>query len=282
MPRGVSLKAATHPARLWRDMPSSDFARLPSNTVAILPVGAIEQHGPHLPVYVDSCINQGLLDLALAEAPADLPITALPIQAVGKSDEHISFPGTLTLSAGVLTELLLELGRSVHRAGIRRLILLNSHGGQPQIMDIVARTLRVELGMFVVNVAWSKMGMPTADLFSAEERAFGIHGGEIETSLMLYLRPDLVDMTQASNFVSWGQTMQSEFDILEPEGKIGFGWQVEDLNPDGACGNAAAADAERGRLLAEHAVKRFLMLAAEVARYPVERITSRSRQEAGL
>jgi len=261
-------------------MPSSDFTRLPPNTVAILPVGAIEQHGPHLPVYVDSCINEGLLNLALAEAPDDLPITALPMQAVGKSDEHISFPGTLTLPANVLTELLLELGRSVHRAGIRRLILLNSHGGQPQIMDIVARALRVELGMFVVNVAWSKMGMP-GELFSAEERAFGIHGGEIETSLMLHLRPDLVDMSQARNFVSWGQTMRSDFEILEPEGKTGFGWQVEDLNPDGACGNAAAADAERGRSLAEHAVKRFLMLAAEVARYPIERIARRNHQEDG-
>jgi len=275
------MNAVRHPARLWRDMPSFDFTRLPPNTVAILPVGAIEQHGPHLPVYVDSCINEELLNLALAEAPDDLPITALPMQAVGKSDEHISFPGTLTLPANVLTELLLELGRSVHRAGIRRLILLNSHGGQPQIMDIVARTLRVELGMFVVNVAWSKMGMP-GELFSAEERAFGIHGGEIETSLMLHLRPDLVDMSLARNFLSWGQTMRSDFEILEPEGKTGFGWQIEDLNPVGACGNAAAADAERGRLLAEHAVKRFLMLAAEVARYPVERITRRNRQEAGL
>jgi len=274
------MNAVRHPARLWCDMPSSDFARLPPNTVAILPVGAIEQHGPHLPVYVDSCINEGLLNLALAEAPDDLPITALPMQAVGKSDEHISFPGTLTLPANVLTELLLELGRSVHRAGIRRLILLNSHGGQPQIMDIVARALRVELGMFVVNVAWSKMGMP-GELFSAEERAFGIHGGEIETSLMLHLRPDLVDMSQARNFVSWGQTMRSDFEILEPEGKTGFGWQVEDLNPDGACGNAAAADAERGRSLAEHAVKRFLMLAAEVARYPIERIARRNHQEDG-
>jgi len=258
------------PTRLWQEMPSSAFAKLPANTIAILPVGAIEQHGPHLPVFVDSCINQSLLARALAEAPADLPITALPIQSVGKSDEHISFPGTLTVSAAVLTELLLELGRSVHRAGVRRLILLNSHGGQPQIIDIVARTLRVECGMFVVNAAWSKMGMPPG-LFTPEERAHGIHGGEIETSLMLHLRPDLVDMTKARNFVSWGQVMQEQFEILTPEGQVGFGWQVEDLNPHGACGNAAAADAERGRQLADHAVRRFLTLAAEVARYPVER-----------
>jgi creatinine amidohydrolase len=253
-------------------MPSAAFRHLPDNTVAILPVGAIEQHGPHLPVYVDSCINHGLLAQALEEAPADLPIVALPIQSVGKSDEHLAFPGTLTISAGTLTDLLIDLGRCVHRAGIRRLILLNSHGGQPQVMDIVARTLRVELGMFVVNVAWSKMGMPPG-LFSDNEKAHGIHGGEIETSLMLHLRPDLVDMAKAQNFVSWGETMAEDFSMLTPEGRVGFGWQIQDLNPEGACGNAAAADVERGKLIADHAVQRFLTLAAEVARYPVERIT---------
>ncbi|WP_363753831.1 creatininase family protein [Sphingobium sp. LSP13-1-1.1] len=260
-----------YPARLWRDMPSSAFQALPANTIAILPVGAIEQHGPHLPVYVDSCINEGLLSQALSEAPAELPVVALPIQSVGKSDEHLAFPGTLSLPASVLTDLLLELGRSVRRAGIRRLVLLNSHGGQPQIMDIVARTLRVELGMFVVNAAWSKMGMPPG-LFSAEECAHGIHGGEIETSLMLHLRPDLVDMAKARNFVSLSKTMQADFDILTPEGKVGFGWQIQDLNPEGACGNAAAADAERGKLVADHAAARFIALLHEVARYPVERI----------
>lgn len=258
-----------HPARLWRDMPSSAFRDLPGNTVAILPVGAIEQHGPHLPVYVDSCINEGLLGQAMAEAPEELPIVALPIQSIGKSDEHLAFPGTLSLPASLLTDMLLELGRCVHRAGIRRLVLLNSHGGQPQIMDIVARTLRVELGMFVVNAAWSKMGMP-AGLFSVEECAHGIHGGEIETSLMLHLRPDLVDMRKARDFVSLSKTMQTDFDILTPEGKVGFGWQIQDLNPEGACGNAAAADAERGKLVADHAVRRFIALLQEVARYPVE------------
>lgn len=262
-------------SRLWRDLPSPAFRDLPPSTVAILPVGAIEQHGPHLPVYVDSCINEGLLALALAAIPGDLPALALPIQSVGKSDEHLAFPGTLSLSAAVLTEMLLELGRSVHRAGIRRLVLLNSHGGQPQIMDIVARALRVELGMFVVNVAWSKMGMPPG-LFSADERTHGIHGGEIETSLMLYLRPDLVDMGKARNFRSWGEEMAAEYEMLTPEGKVGFGWQVQDLNPDGACGNAAMADIERGRLLAEHAAGRFVALLGEIVRYPVERIDARA------
>ncbi|MDT8872122.1 creatininase family protein [Komagataeibacter rhaeticus] len=119
----------TLPRRYWQDMISREFRELPDNTVAVLPVGAIEQHGPHLPVCVDSCINAGLLERALERAPADLPITALPIQAVGKSDEHIAYPGTLTLSANTLLNVLLDLGASVARAGVRRLVLLNSHGG---------------------------------------------------------------------------------------------------------------------------------------------------------
>lgn len=269
----MDWRTALRPARYWQDMPSSHFSTLSDQTVVVLPVGAIEQHGPHLPVYVDACLNHELLTRALKQAPEELPLTALPMQHVGKSDEHISFPGTLTLSAETLTRLLIEIGQSVHRAGLRRLILLNSHGGQPQVLDIVARTLRVTAGMFVVNAAWSKLatGLPPG-LFSDRERTHGIHGGEIETSLMLHLRPDLVDMSKAKNFVSWGEEMAQTFNLLTPEGRVGFGWQVEDLNPDGACGDAAAADAERGRVLAECAVAGFIKLAEEVSRYPLERI----------
>lgn len=255
--------------RYWQDMPSSAFAALAKETVAVLPIGAVEQHGPHLPLSVDSCINQGLLDRALAEAPTNLPVTALPLQAIGKSNEHLAFPGTLSLSAETLIHLLTDIGDSVARAGVRRLILLNSHGGQPQILDIVARELRVRHGMLVVNAAWYAMGSPEG-LFSAEECLHGIHGGEIETSLMLHLRPDLVVMGKAANFRSLSEDMEGEFEMLAPEGKFGFGWQAQDLNPAGACGNAAAADAERGRKLADHVIDRFHALVREVARFPLD------------
>ncbi|HEY3886308.1 MAG TPA: creatininase family protein [Vicinamibacterales bacterium] len=261
--------------RLWHEMTSADFAALDDeHVVAILPVAAIEQHGPHLPVFVDACINAELLARALDRAPANLPITALPMQAVGKSNEHGAFPGTLSLSADTLTRVCLEIGESVHRAGIRRLVLLNSHGGQPQIMDIVARELRVKHRMFVVNAAWQAFRAP-AGLFSAEELQHGIHGGEVETSLMLHFRPDLVRMELAEDFVSWSREMTADFRLLTPEGRIGFGWQTQDLHPAGACGNAKAATAEKGRLVAEHAVKNALELLAEVARYPLERIVDR-------
>jgi len=250
------------------------FESLPQETVAVLPVGAIEQHGPHLPVWVDSCINELLLDRALAAMPSTTRALALPLQAVGKSNEHSAFPGTLSLSCETLVKMLLELGESIHRAGIRRLILLNSHGGQPQVMDIVARELRIRYSMLVVNAAWFNMGLPD-NLFSAEECRHGIHGGEVETSLMLHLRPDLVDMSRARKFASLGQEIEKDFELLTVEGRFGFGWQAQDLNPWGVCGNAAAADAERGARLAEHLVHTFVDLVGEVARFPLDRLRAR-------
>jgi creatinine amidohydrolase len=252
-------------------MTTAMFDGLPPETVAILPVGAIEQHGPHLPLWVDSCINELLLERAVETMPRNLPVLAMPIQAVGKSNEHIAFPGTLSLSFETLVATLLELGESVHRAGIRRLVLLNSHGGQPQVMDIVARELRIRHRMLVVNAAWFDMGLPVG-LFSPDECRYGIHGGEVETSLMLHLRPDLVDMTRARDFLSLAQEMAGDFELLTPEGRFGFGWQAQDLNPWGVCGNAAAADAGRGAQVAEHLVRTFVDLVGEVARFPFDRL----------
>lgn len=261
----------TMPSRRWEEMISRQFRTLPPETVAILPVAAIEQHGPHLPVCVDACINAGLLSMALDRAPDTLPITALPMQAVGKSDEHIAYPGTLTLSASTLTALLLDLGASVARAGIRRLVLLNSHGGQPQILDIVARELRRTHNLFVVCVGWSAFGYPEG-LFTPEERRYGIHGGDAETSLMLFLRPDLVKMDRADNFVPWPQEMASQFRWLEAEGRIGFGWNTQDLHASGAAGNASIATAAKGEQVAEKYVAGFLELLEEISRYPLEQL----------
>lgn len=257
--------------RYWHHLPSAAFAGLPSETVAVLPIGAIEQHGPHLPVWVDSCINELLLDRALTALPATARVLALPLQAVGKSNEHTAFGGTLSLSCETLIAMLLELGESVYRAGIHRLILLNSHGGQPQVLDVVARELRIRHAMLVVNAAWFSLGLPEG-LFSADECRHGIHGGEIETSLMLHLRPDLVDMGRARNFVSLSQEMVGKFDLLTVEGAIGIGWQAQDLNHWGVCGNAAAADADRGAKVAQYLVGKFVDLAGEVARFPLDRL----------
>jgi creatinine amidohydrolase len=257
----------------WWDYSAREFHDFDmEKMVAILPVGAVEQHGPHLPVRVDAAINAGIVERAVAQMPPDLPVLVLPMTAVGKSNEHTAYPGTLTFSHETLFRMWYELGESVHRAGCRKLIIFNSHGGQPQVIDIVCRELRVKHGMFAVNAMWSRMTKKD-DLFNASELKHGIHGGENETSVMLHLHPDLVDMSHAANFEPLSVRIEKAGGILTPEGAVGFGWQAQDLEPSGACGNAAAADAERGAITVDRAVAALLELCREVVDFPLSRMT---------
>jgi creatinine amidohydrolase len=269
VPSPVSL-----PRRRWVEMTTAEFAALPPDTIAVLPVAAIEQHGPHLPVYVDACLNEGVVAHAVTRLPPELPVTFLPMQSVGKSNEHLAFPGTLSLSAETVIRLWSEIGECVNRAGVRKLVLFNSHGGQPQIMDIVARDLRVRLEMFVVCASSYSFGSP-ASTFSDAELQHGIHGGAKETSMMLALRPDLVQMDKAENFAPLSIALAQDYRYLTPEGRIGFGSQAQDLHPSGACGNALEADAERGARSVEHAARGLLALLQEVHRYPLANIKRR-------
>jgi creatinine amidohydrolase len=255
-------------------MTTAEFAALPPDTVAVLPVAAIEQHGPHLPVYVDACLNEGVVAKAITLLPPVLPVTFLPMQAVGKSNEHLAFPGTLSLSAETAIRLWTEIGEGVHRAGLRKLVFFNSHGGQPQIMDIVARDLRVRLGMFVVSASSYSFGTPPG-VFAADELKHGIHGGAVETSMMLALRPELVHMDKAADFAPLSIALEREYKYLTPEGRIGFGWQTQDMHPDGACGNALIADAAVGEKCVEHAARGLVALLEEVHRYPLTNLKTR-------
>jgi creatinine amidohydrolase len=192
----------TLPRRFWHEMTARDFADSDtSGWIAVLPVAAIEQHGPHLPVYTDTCIAEGMITRAAALMPKELPVTFLPVQAVGKSNEHISSPGTLTGTWESTTQLWLDIGDSVHRAGVRKLIIINSHGGNVPMVDIVTREMRVRHRMLAVGTAWSRFGHPDGTM-GPEEGLYGIHGGEVETSIMLHLRPDLVRMDRAKDFRS--------------------------------------------------------------------------------
>ena len=256
--------------RHWHDWATTDFtAPETGRLIGVLPVGAIESHGPHLPLAVDFCIIEGIVARAVELMPADLPVAILPTQPVGKSNEHAGFPGTLTLSAETLIRLWTEIGESVARAGCRKLVLFNSHGGQPEVMEIVARDLRVRLGMFVVTVSWYGFGIPEG-LFPPHEVKHGIHGGSVETSMMLHLRPDLVRMDKAADFVGLNARMMQEYKLLWPAGPARFGWQTQDLHPEGACGNASDADAQRGRAVIDHAARSFVALLAEVDRFPLD------------
>src|SRR5882757_7072775 len=206
------------PKRHWHEMTTLDFRDGGTEGwIAVQPVCAIEQHGPHLPVYTDTCIAEGMVRRTLELLPDDLPVTFLPTQAVGKSNEHIASPGTLTLSWETLTQYLIEIGESVHRAGLRKLILINSHGGNVPILDVVARELRVRHGMLAVHAAWARFGNPDG-LFAPEEATYGIHGGDMETSVMLHLRPDLVKMDLADDFRSTQLEFIRDFAHLRAHG----------------------------------------------------------------
>lgn len=252
------------PKRFWAEMTAFDFAGArTADWVAVLPVAAIEQHGPHLPVLTDTAIAQANIDAVVKALPADLPVTFLPIQAVGKSNEHIASPGTLTLSWETLTRVLIEIGESVARAGVRKLILVNSHGGNVPILDIVARELRVTHGMLCVATHWSRLAQP-AGLYSDWERAYGIHGGDIETSIMLAARPDLVKMAEAKRFNSAQERFAQQFKHLRAHGTAQFGWMAQDLGPDGTVGDASLATAEKGRTTIEAVATAFVELAKDV------------------
>ena len=197
----------------WAEYRASEFGAIDADaTIATLPLAAVEQHGPHLPVGTDAMIAEGMLMTAAAMLPADIDIRSLPIQSVGKSNEHLYAPGTLTLPATVAIEAWTELGLSISRARVRKLVFVNSHGGNEEIMGIVARELRVRANMLVVKTSWTRFGHPEG-MFSDVERRRGIHGGEVETSLMLHFRPDLVDMTKARDFSSLAARTETEFKV---------------------------------------------------------------------
>ena len=262
-------------SRFWADLTTRDFAALAASAaeraVAVLPVAAIEQHGPHLPVGVDTVLVDGIVRACLPHLPAELPVLFLPTQAVGKSNEHIRFPGTLTLGAETLIRLWCDIGESVARAGLRKLVLFNAHGGQVSVMDIVARELRTRCGLVVFSTSWYTLplGEQVNGLFPPEEHRFGVHAGEIETSMMLALQPHAVDMAQARDFRSAAQDRAARFPILGNGTTAKLGWQMQDYHPAGAAGNAARATAEKGRLVVDAAGRQLAALLQEVAELPL-------------
>ncbi len=248
----------------WGDFTAGQFAAVDAESViAVLPIAAIEQHGPHLPVSTDFAIMQGMIETCIEMIPVDLDIRFLPIQAVGKSNEHIRFPGTLTVGATTLIEHWCELGASVARAGVRKLVIVNSHGGNEEIMGIVARELRVRHDMLAVKTSWMRFGAPEG-LYGEGEQKYGIHAGDRETSLMLHFRPDLVDMSQAQDFPSRVADAEQSFANIRHTGTHAFAWIAGDLNPAGAVGEAAAATAEKGKSTAVHQAQGFVQLLKDV------------------
>ena len=268
----MSELAMTSPLpRFWADLKTTDFAQLDAaRSIAVLPLAATEQHGPHLPLSVDTDLVNGVVAHALAHLPAGLPVFFLPTQTVGRSVEHTAFAGTLTLSAATLIQAWVDLGECVARTGIKKLVLLNSHGGNVSTMDIVGRELRARCGMTVAMVNTFALPLPAAvqALFGADEERFGVHGGEVETSMMLALHPERVDMRQAQNFESTSRQRARDFSIIGNGRSVKLAWAAQDLNPAGAAGNAAAATADKGRAVLDASGRALAELLAEFDSLP--------------
>jgi len=248
-------------SRYWIDYPAPELNIDPDKTIAILPTAAVEQHGPHLPVGVDTYINEGLCTLLAERCPDDLDIRLLPVMAVGKSNEHTWAAGTLTLTAETALKAWTEIGLSVARAGVRKMMIVNSHGGNTDLISIVARELRVTAGMYCVRMGWGAGGVPDG-IYSEQEAAQGIHGGDNETSLMLHFQPDTVDMTKAEDF-RWTHNQGD----IPPVGAVAHGWIASDVNPAGVAGEAHLATAEKGARTADayvtHAIEVLRQIAAQ-------------------
>jgi creatinine amidohydrolase len=265
-------------SKYWVDLTTADFARISPETVALLPVAAVEQHGPHLPVGTDTMINRGIVAEALEILGPDGPLLVLPEQAVGTSFEHEAYPGTLSHEAIALMGIWTAIFDSVRASGIRRALLFNSHGGQAALLQPTAVALR-RRGMLAAYTSWFWSDLPR-EHFPAEEWRFGYHGGAIETAMMLHLRPDLVVTSEIRDFPSTAQTIAASGQHLAADpgdGHLaGFGWLSQDLNPYGAMGDARLATAAIGKALVGHAATRLAGLVREASRLPLDTLATRT------
>lgn len=256
---------------LWEDQSSTGLraAAEDPRAVVVLPVAAVEQHGPHLPLGTDAIICDAVLDAAARHLPERPAVLRLPTQRVGVSPEHESFPGTLSVEPEGALAAWTGLGAQVARAGFRRLLVFNTHGGQPGVVDQMAVRLRRAHEMLVVRANIFGLGLPDEGIPSRERR-FGLHGGLVETALMLAVRPDLVAMDRARDFHSRDEDLVARSGLLSAEGPgIGIGWLAEDLNIEGVTGNAAAATPELGRAILAHLADRLAVLLRDTAGCPL-------------
>jgi creatinine amidohydrolase len=252
----------------WADLTAPEFAALDrTKAIAILPIGAIEQHGPHLALSVDRDLTLAVLTRALPQIDPALTVLALPVQAIGKSTEHQAWPGTLSLSADTLLRVLHDIAASVHRAGVPRLLILNGHGGNRALLELACRDLRAELDLMTAHVAWDDLAGAEA-IVGAAEAANGLHAGDVETSAMMAAHPTLVRRDRAEDFGSAHLTwQQSHPDLGLGSAALRPGWLMADLNPKGAIGNAAAATAEKGEALLTNAARTLARLIGDFARF---------------
>ena len=253
--------------KYWCQLTTLDFKTIdPMRAVAVLPLAATEQHGPHLPMSVDTDIVDAVVKESLKSLTPQAPILIMPTQTIGLSTEHTAFAGTLSLSAQTMLQIGAELGESVAKAGIRKLLLFNSHGGNVGLMDLIARDLRGKHGLLVFSTSWYQLPLDEnvwSD-FGAHERRFGVHAGDIETSLMLHIAPDRVRMKEAAHFHSTSEKRAAKYQILGDGKSAKLGWHIQDYNSCGAVGGANAATPEKGEKILKAAGHKLSQLFEEL------------------
>ena len=249
----------------WPDIGGAEAARW----IAVLPLAATEQHGPHLPLGTDVMIAEAYLARVRELLPTPIPATFLPLQPVGISTEHVDYPGTLTLPTEIALGSWMALGESVARAGLRKLVMVTSHGGNSAGMTLVAQDLRAQCRLLVVTTSWSRFGAPEG-LFSPEELRHGIHGGAVETSIMLARYPQHVRLDAIADFRPATIAMEGQYRRLSAHRPAPFAWQMQDLQPSGAVGDATSASAESGEELLEHGARAFCELLDDVDKFDVK------------
>ncbi len=237
----------------WPELTSPELDDLvDASSVAILVLGAIEQHGPHLPLATDLIIGEGLRDAMLERLSDDLNVFVLPSLALGASQEHAAMSGTLSLPPELAGRIIEAVGESLAASGIRRLVLLNAHGGNHAVIDSAALNLRRVHGLLVVKASYMRLAPPD-DVLDAQELREGLHGGRAETSMMLALAPDRVRRDRLANF-AMREGAGDETGLFGPAGRAAWAWLAQDLNPEGVVGRADQASANDGqRLLAHYA-----------------------------
>ncbi|MDB5619720.1 MAG: creatininase [Tardiphaga sp.] len=261
------------PPRDWTAIHWPDIARNDaSDWIAVLPLAATEQHGPHLPLGTDIMIAEAYLAEVQNNLPAEIPVTFLPLQPVGISTEHLNFPGTLTLPTDVALQNWMAIGESVSRAGIQKLVMVTSHGGNSAAMTLAAQDLRAEYGMLVVATSWARFGAPDG-LFTPDELRHGIHGGAVETSIMQARYPQHVRDKEIANFASTARAMDGDYRWLSASRPAPFAWQAEDLHRSGAIGDATQASAAKGEALLAHGAQAFCELLEDVYRFDMEALS---------
>jgi len=243
-----------------------------SQWIAILPLGAHEQHGPHLPFETDTIIARGIACAVAERLGENVPATFLPTEPVGYSIEHMDYEGSRTLAFDDAVNRWIGIGEKLFKQGVRKMLILNAHGGNSTLMTIVATELRVRFNMLCVATSWTRFIIP-GDVVSHEEKAFGIHGGDIETSVMLALAPETVDMDAAQDFANFQQKLTQEYKHLRAYGPAAFGWKAHDLNGHGVNGDASIATAAKGEALIAQAANGIAELIGEMHRFDVGILT---------